>query len=285
MATYSKWVLEFSYMEGYPDSALVYGKQEGSRRLTFHYGVLQSEDHVVLVDAGFSDNDYCQGMIDAYGIQGFTRPAEVLASIGLTPEDVDAIVITHHHFDHIGGLEYFPNAQVYIQKREVDNFTEKWCVPTRMAWLSYGLDPATATDLAELTVQGRLHLVEGTQEILPGITVRPAFDTHTAGSQYVLVEANDGGDPWVFTGDVVSVYDNIGGVDADGPLMPIGHGQGNQECCLRVTDEMLTLAGDHTSRIVPSHDVRIWDRWPCAVGTHGLNVAELELAPGVPSRL
>ena len=285
MVAYSKWALEFSYLHGYPDSALVYGKRDGERQLPFYYCVLQSENQVILVDAGFSDNEYCRSMIELYDIRQFTTPDKIMARVGFSPEDVSAIIVTHHHFDHISGVNYFPNADVYIQRREVENFTDKWTVSERMNWLSYGLDPGTGFDLARLAVAGRLRTVDGVNEIFPGITVRPAFDTHTAGSQYVVVEANDGGKPWIFTGDVVNVYDNIGGLDGDGPLMPVGHGQGNQECCIRVTDEILTIAGDVTSRVVPSHEVRIWDRWTTKEFEDSLHVAELDLAPGAASRI
>ena len=42
-----------------------------------------------------------------------------LGQIGLGPQDVDHIVITHLHFDHAGGLEFFPQATVYVQSPEL----------------------------------------------------------------------------------------------------------------------------------------------------------------------
>jgi len=285
MVDYSIWALECSHLPDYPDSALVYGATEGARMLPFCYWILQSDDHIALIDTGFNDDEFCREMIGSYGILGFSRPETILARIGIRPEDVDTVIISHHHWDHISGVKYFPNANVYIQRREVDNWMAKWGAPQRQRWLVNGLDPQTAADLAQIGGEGRLRLVEGAADVLPGIQVRPAFDTHTAGSQYIVVQAGDGGDPWVFTGDAAYTYDNIGGPDGDGPMVPIGLGQGNQECCVRVADEMLTTAGDNIHRVIPSHEVRIWDRFPTREYDDGLHVAELALAPGTASRI
>jgi glyoxylase-like metal-dependent hydrolase (beta-lactamase superfamily II) len=42
-----------------------------------------------------------------------------LALLGLKPEDVEHVVQTHLHFDHAGGLEFFPHATVYVQQKEL----------------------------------------------------------------------------------------------------------------------------------------------------------------------
>jgi N-acyl homoserine lactone hydrolase len=285
MADYSVWALQFAQLPDYPDAELIYGKHDGTRMMPFYFFVLRSDDHVVLIDCGFNDDEYCQGMMNAYGIVGFSTPHEVMARIDLKPEDVDTIIITHHHFDHISGLRYFPNANVYIQRRDVDDWNGKWGAPERLRWLVLGLDPDTAADLAKVGGEGRLRLIEGAVEVLPGIQVRPAFDTHTAGSQYVVMDADDGEDPWVFTGDAVYVYENLGGLDGNDRFIPIGLATGSQECCLRVTDEMLTVAGNDIRRVVPFHENRIWERYPSTEFPDGLHVAELVLATDSKSRI
>jgi N-acyl homoserine lactone hydrolase len=283
MTDYSIWALEFSVLPSYPDAALVYGKLEGSRTLPFYYFAVQSEDRLILVDSGFSDNDFCSEQCQLYGVEGFQPPKVVMGRIGLRPEDVDDIIITHHHWDHVSGVPYFPNARVWIQQRDVDNWMAKWGAGERLSWLCGGLDPNTGADLARIGGENRLRLVDGVADVAPRISVHPAFDTHTAGSQYIVLEAGDG--PWVFPGDVAYVYDNIGGPEGDQPMVPIGLGQGNQECCVRLTDEMLTVAGNDIRRVLCSHEVRLWDRYPTKVWEDGLHIAEIALAPGAPSRI
>ncbi|MEN2738442.1 N-acyl homoserine lactonase family protein [Microbacterium sp. X-17] len=285
MADYSIWALEHAFLPTYPDPLLLYGKPDGTRALSFYYFVIQDEDRVLMVDAGFSDNEFCAASSESYGMERFAPPARILPRIGLTPEDVDAIIVSHHHWDHISGLGYFPNATVYIQEREVVNWHAKVDAPERLCWLHNGLDPQTGTDLERIDAEGRLRLVNGDDEPFPGVRVRPAFDTHTAGSQYVIVTASDGGDDWVFTGDTAYVYDNIGGIEGTEAHIPVGWAQGSQERCVRSTDEMLSAAGDNIVRVLPSHEDRLWSRYPSVTFPDGNRVAEISLAPGVSSRL
>jgi N-acyl homoserine lactone hydrolase len=285
VTSYSIWALEFAYLPTYPDQLLVYGKADGARALSFYYFVVKDAERTILVDAGFSDNQFCSASMSAYGMERFQPPSEILPRIGVTPEQVDAILISHHHWDHISGLSYFPRAEVYIQRREVHNWHDKFGAPPRLGWLGMGLDPHTEKDLQALEEAGRLRLVDGPADPFPGIGLRAAFDTHTAGSQYVIVETDDDKGDWVFTGDTAYLYDNIGGVDGTDPHVPIGWAQGSQECCVRSTDEMLTAAGDDITRVLPSHEERLWTRYPSTTFPDGNRVAEIALAPGVASRI
>jgi len=285
MTAYSIWALESSYIQEYPDSALIWGTTEGARRLPFPYFVIKGEGRVILVDTGFSDTEWGLEQFEHYGIKEFKRPDVILARVGLTPEDVDTVIITHHHFDHISGLRYFPNATVYLQQREAENYLTKITAPPRLKWLCAALDPNTGPDLLAIGAEGRLRLVEGVADVAPGLQVRPAHDTHTAGSQYAVLESNDASDPWIFCGDVVYVYENVGGLEGTEPHVPVGYGQGNWECCVRSSDEMVTVAGDNVRRLIPSHDVRLWDLFPTKTYEDGLHVTEIQLADGEPSKV
>jgi N-acyl homoserine lactone hydrolase len=285
MSDYSIWMVEYARVDEYPVGALLYGAHNaGTRVLPFTYAVLQSKDHTVLVDVGLGWNDFTKEMAGVYGIVGWAGPETILARVGIAPEDVDTIILTHHHFDHVTALGSFPNAEVVIQRRELQSFMDKLGTPPRLSWLAGGLDPCTPGLFAKVASEGRMRIVDGPADILPGLSVRPAFDTHTAGSQYVMVSTSEGG-PRILSGDAVLVYENLLGFDGDGVLVPIGLGQGGQERSVRVMDEMLTLVDDDVYRIVPNHDVALWERFPSVAYDDGHHVAEISLADGAESRL
>jgi N-acyl homoserine lactone hydrolase len=285
MSDYSIWLLEYARILEYPTSALIYGAHNaGTRVLPFTFFALQSQDHLVLVDTGYEDNEYTRAATAGWGMQDWQPPEEMLRRIGLDPGDVDTVILSHHHFDHAGNLGAFPNATFYIQHRDVDNFMVKLCAAPRNKWMASGLDPNTITALASAGVDGRVRLLEGEANILPGLDVRPAFDTHTDGSQYVIVADGDRA-PWIIAGDAVLVDENLLGFDGDGTMIPIGLAQGGQERSIWVMEDMLQVAGGDTSRILPFHEVRTWDRYPSNRYDDQLHVAEIALASGATSRL
>ncbi len=86
-----------------------------------------------MVDVGYNDKDYGKHLGDKFGVENWRSPKEVLAGIGLTPEDVDTVFVTHAHFDHFGNVEDFPNATFYIQEREMAKWVWAMALPDRNA--------------------------------------------------------------------------------------------------------------------------------------------------------
>ncbi|MHB8695513.1 MAG: MBL fold metallo-hydrolase [Solirubrobacteraceae bacterium] len=285
MVDYSIWLLEYARITGYPTGAMVYGVHDGSTRvLPFTFFALKSEDHLILIDTGYEDNAFTRGATELWGMQHWTAPEKVLGRLGFAPEDVDTIIITHHHFDHAANLRAFPNATMYVQKLELTSFMEKLAAPKRNSWLASGLDPGTMAQFADVAADGRLRLLDGPANILSGIDVRPAFDTHTAGSQYVVISAGDA-EPWIIAGDAVMCDENLLGMNFDGVMVPIGLAQGGQASDIWVMEEMMQLVGDKSERILQFHEVRQWDRHPCHQHADGLHIAEIAVADGASSRL
>ena len=120
-----------------------------------------------------------------------------LSAIGVQPEDIDVVVTTHCHGDHIGwNVSWdgdtprltFPNATHWIAARDWDHYIKP-----------ENENPAFDKSVKPLEALGGLKLVESVEQIAPGISTLP-MNGHTPGHQCILVES--GGTTAVLTGDL-----------------------------------------------------------------------------------
>jgi glyoxylase-like metal-dependent hydrolase (beta-lactamase superfamily II) len=158
----------------------------------------------VLVETGNGDK-FSPRLKDIYGINHDRSVEHALRDVGLSPDDIDFVVMTHMHFDHSGGTTrystsgsglapVFRRAKHVVQKREWEDATH----PHERNQASY-----LQENVAPLGEAGLLQLVDGEAEIVPGVRVIPT-PGHTAGHQSVLIGEWDPGAPKaLFLGDVV----------------------------------------------------------------------------------
>ncbi|GHU55809.1 hypothetical protein FACS189442_3800 [Spirochaetia bacterium] len=144
--------------------------------------LIRGNGHTVVVDTGFGGAIF-----------------ENMRQLGVKPEDVDAVLLTHLHGDHIGGLQkdgksLFPRARVYLAKQERDYWVDTAAnAGARAALAPYGAK-------VETFLPGN---IGGTaQEILPGIRVAAAFG-HTPGHTVFLLESR--GEKLLIWGDLMHV--------------------------------------------------------------------------------
>lgn len=286
MSDYSIWVLEYAYVPNYHKGGVVYGEHnEGYLKLPYCYVLIKGKGHNILVDVGFNNKDYGKVLAERFGVENWQSPKTVLKEVGVTPEDIDTVLVTHAHFDHFGNIEDFPNANFYIQEKEISKWMWAMALPDQFNWLLGALDPSDILKGAELSTEGRLKLIDGDQEdVLPGIDLFAAFDTHTFGSQFVRVN-NGENDPWILAGDLVYVFDNVEGRDGDGVYLPVGLASGSQTNLLLSTDQMMDLVGRDPKRIIPVHEQRLVERFPSRVSEKGLHIVEITLSDDETSRV
>jgi N-acyl homoserine lactone hydrolase len=267
---YSIHVAEFANVPNYPLSGLVYGAHnQGTVRLPYCYVVIKGPGFVAMVDVGYNHKEYGAVLATMYGARDWRSPREVLAEIGITPEDVTHAFLTHAHFDHMGNIEDFPNATFYIQERELSKWIWAMSLDRRFKWIMGGIDPADIMRCVDLTRSGRLVLLEGDREnVLPGIDLRAAPDTHTWGSMWVHLRT--GGVSWVFAGDLVYRKENL-----TPEYTPIGFAMGSQFNLLMILDELVKAAEGDPSHVIAIHEDRLKDMFPSRVGPTGIRVTQL----------
>ncbi len=137
---------------------------------------------------------------DIYGIDHDCSTEKQLRAIGVEPESIDLVIMSHLHFDHSGGATrrvgetvepVFKRARHVVQKQEWYDATH----PHERNRASY-----LPENFAPLEAAGLMHLSDGEEEIAPGIRVIPT-PGHTRGHQSVLLGQGD--DKMLFLGDVV----------------------------------------------------------------------------------
>ena len=284
MTSPSLWVLEYGRCLQQPLGCIFYGAwNQGTRPFSYGYVYLEVDGHKVLVDIGHDLGSSNRRWHDANDIVDYQGPDAVLAKVGVRPEEIDTVVLTHAHYDHAGAARWFPSAQFYLQRRELES--SRWALDQAPLYDSIiaALDPDDVTMLEELAASGRLTLLDGPHDLLPGVQVRTAWDTHTPGGQYVVVTDHEQR-RWVVTGDAMYSYENAEGIGGTGGPVNIGFGGGSAWDGLRLIEEMVEAAGS-TDRLVIVHEPETFRRHASRRDDDGLSVAELLLAPGTASRL
>jgi glyoxylase-like metal-dependent hydrolase (beta-lactamase superfamily II) len=202
------------------------------------------EKRTVLVDAGFY-----RPQLLKMPLADYVRPDQAIGRLGIKPEDVTDIVVTHMHWDHADGIDLFPKARIWIQKDEFAYYTGQAWQPGGKAG---GIEPDDVLALVKLNTQRRVSLVDGdAKEILPGVTVYTG-GRHTFASQYVGVNTKAG--RVVIASDNLYLYENL---DKHAPIAQTFDAKSN----LAAQDRMKQVA-TNLRLIIPGHDPEVFVRFP-----------------------
>lgn len=158
--------------------------------------LIEMPGHEILVDTGSGD---------LFGPGNGGRMLESMASLGIKPEQITDILITHAHSDHVGGLvrggkAVFQNATVWIGKPDIDFFFDR----SNQAKTGYD---KSYFDIAQNMLKpyidaDRLKTFAKTTEVLPGITAT-LHPGHTPGAAFYTLTSS--GEHITFAGDTIHV--------------------------------------------------------------------------------
>jgi glyoxylase-like metal-dependent hydrolase (beta-lactamase superfamily II) len=208
--------------------------------------LIRGGGRTILFDSGFHRDTH----LKEYPMKDFLRPDEAVKLAGVEPGEVTDIVISHAHWDHVGGIDLFPKAQVWIQKEEYRYYTgDAW----QPGGDHDGFDAEDMETLVRLNIEGRLHLVDGDDvELFPGIRAYTG-GRHTYASQYLCV---DGKTPYVLASDNCYLYLNLSMHLPSATFTDADHAAN-----LTNQKRMIELAGS-VDRVVPGHDLEQFRRFP-----------------------
>src|SRR5580693_7283954 len=233
-----------------PDTAvadmIMGGPKDEKIDAVFVVWLIRGGGHNILFDSGFHHPQWFK----YFSISDYLRPDKAVLLAGVKPDAVTDIVISHAHWDHMGGIDLFPKATVWIQKEEYRYYTAD-------AWQPGGdhggIDPEDARELVRLNTDGRLRLVDGDNvELLPGIRAYTGA-RHTFASQYLRI---DGHPAFVLASDNVCLYRNL----AEHRSSPT-FTEADYPANIKAQERMVQLAGS-ADRIIPGHDALQFKKFP-----------------------
>ncbi|HJR61916.1 MAG TPA: N-acyl homoserine lactonase family protein [Vicinamibacterales bacterium] len=243
--TYEVYAIRFGTLPQFRVSGLVAGA-DATRRLDIPVMVWLlkgNNGRRVLVDSGF----YQQKFVDQWKVQNFRSPADAVAAAGVQPGDITDVIISHAHWDHVGGADLFPKATIWIQRDEYTYYTgEAWHARNTHG----GIDPQDMAALLKINTEGRLRFVNGDdQEVLPGVRCYTG-GRHTHASQYVGVQTSAG--TAVITSDNVYLYENM---EKRVPIAQTLDAASNLQA-----QERIRRLASAPSLVVPGHDPAVFER-------------------------
>ncbi|MBY5912868.1 MBL fold metallo-hydrolase [Rhizobium leguminosarum] len=159
-------------------------------RFLFNQYLVEDGERRILIDAGAA------GSIGQTG-----QLPQALAALGLKPDKIDAVIVTHMHQDHMGGLvlggkNNYPEAELYIDRRDIAHWTD----PAKRSGAPEYLQ--TSFRMAEEVVRlyPRLQAIDGEREIMRGVSIVD-LTGHTPG--HIGVRVEDGGKSMIMVSDMI----------------------------------------------------------------------------------
>jgi glyoxylase-like metal-dependent hydrolase (beta-lactamase superfamily II) len=228
-----------------------YGEPDGPLPMDYFFWALRSPDETILVDTGWDP-----ALAAKRGRTGHLEPLRAMELLGIRPDTISRLVLTHLHWDHTGNVSAFPDAEILVQEREL----EFWGSPMGKR-LQFAVH-AVAEDIdhvLEADRRGQVQRLSGHAELAPGVQAR-LVGGHSAGQLILVVETASG--PVVLASDAIHYYEEM---ERDWP-------------CSIVVDlpetyagyELLReLAANGAARIVAGHDPLVLDRFPRIDGELG----------------
>lgn len=241
---YQVHAIQYASVQRRPsENFLIPDLHEGAMPMAYFVWLIRGAGRTILVDTGFNRDAAESRRRD------FIRcPTEGLRALGVKPEDIDDVIITHLHYDHAGNAPLFPNARFHLQEKEMQAATGP---DMRHKVCRHAYEVEDVVHMVRQNFRERVCFLNGDRDFAPGISLH-LVGGHTRGLQIVRVHTARG---WlVLASDAAHYYANV--VEA----MPFP-GLVDVAALIEAGERALALAG-HGDLVVPGHDPLVLDLFP-----------------------
>jgi glyoxylase-like metal-dependent hydrolase (beta-lactamase superfamily II) len=258
---YHVYALRFATLErNVRENFLITDLHDGPMPLDYFVWIVHGASRTILVDTGFGD-----AAATRRGRHRIVDPIDALRRLGIAPDDIDDVIISHLHYDHAGNLGGFGKARFHIQDKEVAYATGR-CMCER--FLRFPFDVEDIVAFVRHTYAERVCFHDGDANPLPGISLH-LLPGHTAGIQAVRVNTPRG--PVVLASDVSHYYANF--LRRSPFQLTVDAAE-----TLRSYEGLLALADGKVEHIIPGHDPWVRRLYPgCEHG--GIQLSALHEPP------
>jgi glyoxylase-like metal-dependent hydrolase (beta-lactamase superfamily II) len=211
----------------------------------YAFYVEDNEDKII-VDTGFGDAQYCLKHLGRKIRTSSTIPLEAhLKNIDVSPEDITAVVLTHCHWDHIGGIGLFSNTKIYCQRNELS-----WAIAPQ-AWISEAY-PSSFSHLL-IDARERLVLLDGDFSLGERILLKKLSGGHSPGSQVVEIKGDS--KDVIIAGDELFYFDNLN------KSIPNGENFSLYETITALRYFQNRVVEKPGTIVIPGHDPKLWQMY------------------------
>jgi len=183
-----------------PEASTQYQLPEKQIFIPYTILLVKKEDKLVLIDVGAGDlgnpgDGVFPGLDHTTSRTNLVLPS--LKAAGINPDDIDMILITHAHPDHIGGMFdaegnlAFPNAHYYVTQKEWEYWMSADPTTVEAEALRHHLELLVReARRAFHAIQDQVTVVQGGEEVMPGVRFEPA-PGHTPGHAMVSISVGE----------------------------------------------------------------------------------------------
>jgi glyoxylase-like metal-dependent hydrolase (beta-lactamase superfamily II) len=226
-----------------------YGEPDEPLRMDYFFYVLRSATQTVLVDVGFDP------VVGARrGRTCLFPPLEGLERLGVEPQSVSHILLTHLHYDHVGNLRAFPDAELVVHERELGF----WLGPlASRPVVAAHVEAGDLATIVEARDAGRVRVLTARESAPLSGVVATCVGGHCPGQLVLTVNGTSG--PVVLASDAAHYYEEL---ERDRPFAILVDLVGMYEGY----ETVRALAAGYGAPIVPGHDPVVMERFPALAG-------------------